>query len=160
VLYVVILIVLGLAGSWFWRQTRPHVVPKAIAAGVNFPIFYPLQSKLPVGYTLNRNSFKRPIQNGVTYTVSNSMGQQLVFSLQQKPSANDLQNFQTNYIPLHNIFLTSNGQALLGAYNTKTNTETLVSLPIDNANTWIVLTAPYNINQSQLHQVLNSLQRN
>ncbi len=135
-------------------------VPKTIASSVSFSIYYPEQSKLPAGYTLDLNSFKQPVRNGVNYTVSYSNGHKLVFSLQPKPSATELQNFSANYIPLHITYHTSIGQALLGAYNTKTGTETLVSLPANGSSTWIILTAPYDINQDQLKQVLSALRRN
>lgn len=131
-------------------------VPNNISRAVSFPIYYPDQKKLPRGYTLSSNSFSKPVPNGVTYSVLYGHGQKIVFSLQPKPSNNELQGFSSNYIPLHNSYSTPIGQALLGAYNTKVGTETLVSLPT-NSNTWIILTAPYNINQDELKQVLSSL---
>jgi hypothetical protein len=140
--------------EWQHRYTSP--VPKNIVQGVSFPIYYPVQKILPVGYTLDLNSFEQPRQNGISYMVSNNKGQKLVFSLQPKPSSSALQNFEANYIPLNNSYQTANGQALIGAYNTKTGIETLVSLPTDSS-TWVIITGPSNINQTQLKQVLSSL---
>jgi len=140
--------------EWEHQYTSP--VPKNIAHNVSFPVYYPAKKELPPGYTLDLSSFGQPRQNGVNYTVSNSEGQKLVFSLQPKPSSSALQNFEANYIPLNNSFRTANGQALIGAYNTKTGIETLVSLPT-NSSTWIIITGPDNINQTQLKQVLSSL---
>ena len=153
------IIALGAAGTWRHTAHRyASPVPKSITSSVSFPIYYPDQSKLPAGYTLDASSFKQPVQNGVNYTVDYGNRQELVFSLQPKPPASELQNFVANYIPLHNSFQAPTGQALLGAYNTKTGTETLVSLPT-GSNTWIIITAPYNINQDQLKQVIGSLIR-
>jgi hypothetical protein len=161
-----IAIIAALIVGGFIYLSRKHMhqppaspVPVALAQSVNFPIYYPVQAKLPAGYTLDLSSFKRPVQNGVSYSVSYSHSKKLVFSLQPKPSASELQNFTANYIPLHNSYQTPTGQALLGAYDTKTGTETLVSLPT-GSNTWIIITAPYDISQDQLKQVLSSLHKN
>lgn len=143
------------------QQPRPiSPVPKFIAAAVNFPIFYPEQKELPEGYYLNLNSFKQPVAEGVNYIVDYNNGKEIVFSLQPKPQGDELQDFEDDYIPLHNDYQTPNGQAMLGAYNTKNGAETLVSLPLNNSNTWIIITAPSNTNQTQLEKVLNSLKRN
>lgn len=155
-----LLILLG-SGIWYVRvhnkvNTTSNPIPAYIAEAVNFRLYYPLQKDLPAGYRLDLNSFKRPVQNGVTYTVVNNENQKVIFSLQPKPSDADLQNFTSSYIPLHNTYQTPSGQALLGAYNTKEGTETFVSLPT-NSSTWIIVTAPYNIDQAQLKQVLSSL---
>jgi hypothetical protein len=134
-------------------------IPTSVSANLGFPIYYPSQSKLPNGYALNTHSFKRPIKNGVTYTVGYDNGKEIVFSLQSKPSSSSMQNFEASYIPLRNNYQTPVGQAELGAYDLKGNTETLVSLPVKNSNTWIIITAPYNTNQNKLKQVLNSLEK-
>jgi len=144
------------------KQRHISPVPQSIAQSVDFPIYYPVQSRLPSGFTLDPGSFKQPIPTGINYTVTygNQATEDLVFSLQPKPSDSALQKFDASYIPLHNSYQTSIGQAYIGAYNTKQVTETLVSLPVDSSDTWIIVTAPYNINQGQLKQVLSSLSKN
>jgi hypothetical protein len=139
-------------GTWLYVHKNSSPVPKAIRQSVDFPVYYPDPKKLPSGYTLNLSSFKTPIKNGVTYSVSYGNGKQLVFSVQPKPSPAELQTFDGNYLPLKTTYQTPVGQAEIGAYNLKT----LVSLPT-SSSTWIIITAPPNINQGQLKQVLSSI---
>ncbi len=163
---VILLVIAGAAaGSWLhWhhktgsapKTTSP--VPVSIAQAVNFPIYYPDPKKLPPGYRLNVNSFNSPVKNGVTYSVSYDNSKKIVFSLQEKPSENELTSFDNNYIPLRIDYQTIIGQAEIGAYNNHGNIQTLVSLPT-RTNAWIIITAPYNINQDELKHVLNSLKQ-
>jgi hypothetical protein len=154
-----VLIAAGVAG--FWLHNRHTITPKpvsnspvpqAVAQSVNFPIYYPDSKKLPVGYTLNRNSFTSPVKNGVAYSLNYDNGKKIVFSVQVKPSDNELQSFNSSYIPLRIDYQTLVGQAEIGAYHN----QTLVSLPIINGP-WVVITAPPDINQDQLKQVISAL---
>jgi hypothetical protein len=152
-----LLIASGVAGLWLHREHNPAIaspVPKAVAQAVNFPVYYPDPNKLPAGYNLNQNSFSVPVKNGVAYSVSYDNGKKIVFSVQAKPSDNELQSFNSNYIPLRIDYQTSLGQAEIGAYHSRT----LVSLPVINGP-WIVITAPSDIDQSQLKQVLSALRQ-
>lgn len=135
---------------------NPSPVPAYITQKVNLPVYYPDQSQLPAGYIFDVSSIKSPLAQGVTYTVSYGQGQKLVFSLQPKPSDNELDSFVANYIPLNNDIQTKLGQAKLGAYSSKGVTQTMVSLPT-LGKTWIIVTGPYNTDQNNLKQVLNSL---
>lgn len=128
------------------------VVPQTIARAVNFKVYYPDPAKLPAGYVLDKNSFKNPVKNGVSYAVNYGDGQQLVFSVQPKPSDSELQAFTANYIPLKLDFQTPLGQGAIGAYQLKT----LASLPIIKGP-WVVVTAPGDVNQDNLKQILRSL---
>lgn len=133
---------------------RPSPVPVNISRAVNFKIYYPDQSKLPAGYVLDKNSFALPVKNGVAYSVSYDKGKKIVFSVQTKPVDSELQSFNANYIPLRVDVQTPLGQAEIGAYKG----QTLASLPILNGP-WIVITAPSDINQQQLKQVINSIKQ-
>lgn len=157
ILLIFVVAAAAAAGWWYFTQRNTSPVPESIRKSVSFPVYYPDPKKLPAGYTLDTNSFKNPVKNGVTYNV-NYGGGRVVFSVQAKPSATELDSFTASYIPLNNIYQTPVGQARLGAYNNggKIATETLVSLPTDK-NVWIIVTAPYNINQDQLKEVLSSL---
>jgi hypothetical protein len=140
-----------------WRTTPAPInnspVPKAVAQAVNFLVYYPDQKKLPPGYNLNTNSFNlSPDKKGVYYSVSYGANKKIVFSVQVKPSDNELQSFNSNYIPLRVDYQTPIGQAEIGAYHS----QTLVSLPVINGP-WIVITAPPDINQDQLKQVLRAI---
>ena len=155
----VLLVAAVMLGIWlYWHHNRlpalkqPNPVPSAVRQAVPFPVYYPDPEKLPAGYTLNQNSFSSPVKNGVTYSVSYGNGKKIVFSVQVKPSDTELQSFNSNYIPLRVEYQTPVGQAEVGAYHSKT----LVSLPIINGP-WIVITAPPDIDQGQLKQVLSTL---
>lgn len=146
-------------GIWKYQNTKQKnapvtmsLIPAAVTKSVNYKIYYPEQSKLPSGYTFNQDSISSPVKNGVAYSVNYHENKKIVFSLQPKPSDSELQSFKSNYIPLRNEVLTKLGRADIGAYNQ----QTLVSLPL-NEGPWIVVTAPSDINQDELKQVLNSL---
>jgi hypothetical protein len=164
-LVVVLVIAVMATGAWLhWRHHQAHTLPKpaspvpaVVSRAVSFPVYYPDRAKLPVGYTLDLNSFKTPVKNGVTYSVSYG-NQKLVFSLQLKPSNNELESFKTNYIPLRIDYQTPIGLAEIGAYNNHGNVQTLISLPT-KTNTWIIITGPYDTNQDKLKQVLSSLKQ-
>jgi hypothetical protein len=155
VLGVLVLIAIGL-GIWLFLHRGASPVPKNIKSAVSFPIYYPDQKKLPDGYTLDINSFKNPVKDGVAYLVRYGAGKKLVFSLQNKPLSADLQQFNSNFIPLHNELRTDIGTAEIGAYNAKGSLQTLISLPT-NESTWIIITAPPDVNQDQLKHILKSI---
>jgi hypothetical protein len=130
-------------------------VPSQIAAAVTYKIYYPDQAKLPAGYVLDRNSFANPVKNGISYSVNYDNDKKIVFSVQIRPSDNELQSFQSNFIPLSIDFQTPLGQGAIGAYHG----QTLASLPIENGP-WVVATAPADVNQDNLKQVLRALKQN
>jgi flagellar basal body-associated protein FliL len=164
ILCTALLITLAVCVSIFLRSTpKPKAantspVPSAISQAVSFPVYYPNPEKLPSGYYLDKDSFKNPVKNGVAYSVSYGGNKKIVFSAQQKPSDNELQAFNSSYIPLRTDYQTKAGQAEIGAYNNHGTIETLVSLST-NSSTWLVVTAPYDINQDQLKKVLSAIQR-
>jgi hypothetical protein len=151
----VIIILLAVGGFIYHRSNQPRVVPKKFASQLSFPIYYPDPKKLPAGYTINEQSFNSPQTGVLLYSVDYGSGQKLIFSNQARPSSDTIQNFYTNYIPLRNQMNTTLGQAQIGAYGSGKNLKTVVSLPINK--TWVIVTAPYNVNQNQLKQVLNAL---
>jgi hypothetical protein len=151
---LLLIIIIGVAGTLaYWGRTASPV-PKTISQSVTFPIYYPDPNKLPAGYTLDLRSFSAPVKNGVTYWVNYGKGSRIVFSIQQKPSENELQTFAGNYLPLEIPYQTPVGLAEIGAYNLKT----LVSLPT-NGSAWVVITAPPNIDQGQLEQILSIMKK-
>ncbi|HSX18343.1 MAG TPA: hypothetical protein VLE51_03240 [Candidatus Saccharimonadales bacterium] len=149
-----IVLILVVVGAWLYGQKSASPVPKNIKNAVSFPIYYPDQKKLPAGYILDTKSFANPVKNGVSYAVNYGNGQKLIFSVQPKPSDNELQSFYGNYIPLRIDIQIPNGQAEIGTYHN----QTLVSLPVINGP-WIIITGPQNTNQSQLKQVLSALRK-
>lgn len=160
--YVIVLLViagLGLAGwaHWHKKTAAPQpakLVPLSISQAVNFPVYYPDQARLPAGYVFDTNSFRSPVENGVNYSINYGSGQRIVFTLQPKPSDSELKTFNASYIPLRTDFQTGIGQAEIGTYHQ----QTLASLPVAKGP-WIVITAPPDIDQNQLKQVLQSLKK-
>lgn len=155
VIFLILIIALGsLGGWWFWlRGTSP--VPKSLRQSVSFAIYYPEQKKLPAGYSLDTKSFSSPQRNVIIYRVNHG-GDKLVFSVQPKPSDSEIQKFNSSYIPLRNAFSTPIGQAQIGAFGGSKSIQTLASLPT-YSGPWIIVTAPSNISQDQLKQILLSL---
>ncbi|MDB5182323.1 MAG: hypothetical protein JWO47_107 [Candidatus Saccharibacteria bacterium] len=153
-----LLVLGGGYGAWVFLHRVVSPVPKAIRASVNFPVYYPDQKKLPVGYTLDLHSFKNPHPNTLLYNVTYGNGKKLVFALQVKPSDDDIQSFYANLIPLRNKMDVPAGHAEIGAYNNggKIDTQSVISLPTAT-NTWIIITGPGDIDQGQLKQVLTSI---
>jgi hypothetical protein len=161
---IIVLLLIGGAGVGIWSHRQPVAiqkpinsspVPLAIAQSVNFPIYYPDPQKLPTGYSLNSSSFKYVPGQGIVYYVNYDNGKRLVFTLQKKPSNDELATFNKKYIPIHREVLTSLGTATIGGISG----QTIVSLPTDNL-TWIIITGPANIYATdKLTQVVESLKK-
>lgn len=147
------------AAAFFVRAHNDSPVPKSISGQLSFPIYYPDQKKLPPGYTLDTHSFTSPEKDVVLYTIRYSQAKKIVISVQKQPSQQQLQQFNLNYIPLHTSYQTKIGQADIGAYNNGKAVQTLASLPANNSASWMIITAPSDINQNDLKQALNSLKR-
>jgi len=158
IILVVILAILivGGVGAWFYEHRYISPIPKSVQQSVNFPIYYPEQKKLPFGYTFNLKSFSNPRQNILLYAVDYGVGQKVVFSLQKKPSDEQINNFYTYNMPLTIPLNTSVGQARIGLAGQPPNRKTIASLPTSDG-VWILATAPDNINQNQFDQVIKSL---
>jgi hypothetical protein len=142
VIVTVAVLVIGTAvgAILIYMSANSSPVPKSIAKQVNFPVYYPDQKKLPVGYLLSKTSFKSPQPGVVVYAVNYGNGKHLVFSVQRKPSDDELAAFVKNYIPIHRQILTLSGTATIGSINN----QTVASLPTDH-NTWIIMTGPMSI---------------
>ena len=150
----VLLLIVGLSfcAVYIYRDifVTPDPIPSTIRKSVNFTVYYPGSKKLPVGYTLDARSISAS-KNAVILSVNYGHNDQIVFTEQPLPSNTDLLTFYAQRIPLRNNLTTPVGQAAISALNN----QTFVSLPADK--TWIIITAPDNINQAQLKQVLMSI---
>lgn len=133
-------------------------IPKAILKAVPYAVYYPDQGRLPAGYTLDVHSIQRSSGNVVEYFIDYADKQMIVVFEQTMPAQNTISHFTSTYMPLHTTFWTPMGNAILGAINYGKSIRSVVSLPINNGP-WIIATAPSNINQKDLEQVINSLIR-
>jgi hypothetical protein len=130
-------------------------VPAEVRSAVSFPIYYPRQSKLPPGYSLDTASFRLAESGVVIYSVHKG-SQQLVFSEQEAPDGNVINKFTSSYIPLHNTITTDLGKAEIGAAGQGSSLQTVASLPVVKGP-WLIITAPADTKQSDMQQVLQSL---
>ncbi len=148
----VLAIAIAIAGVGAWLWLAPHdPVPGDVKHAVAFPVYYPQQSKLPAGYTLDTKSFTASDQ-AVIYAINYGSGQKITVSVQKRPSDNNLANFYKHSIPIHSDVLTMIGKAAVGAVGE----QTMVSLPT-NDRSWLIITGPATIDRDQLTQVLQSI---
>lgn len=150
---IVILAGAGGVGGWYYKNRTKSPVPTAIQQSINFPIYYPDSKKLPTGYSLDTGSFSKG-QGAVIYKINYGKNQHIIVSVQQKPSDQAIKSFDTKYIPLHTDITTAIGTAKIGAIDT----HAVVSLPT-SGNSWLLMTAPSDINQNQLKQVIRSIKK-
>ena len=155
IIVVVTVIALGSASLYYYiksnSNTLPYPINKQTAQTLGFNIYYPNQKLLPAGYTLNKNSFSYTNQT-IIYTVSSGTSS-LVFSVQAKPSTAQIKDFYSKNMPLNTTQSTKIGAATIGAVNG----QTLVSLPT-NTNAWLLITAPSDVDQQTLNQVIQSIE--
>ena len=148
----------GGVGGWLYSHSSTSPVPQSINKQINFPIYYPDAKRLPSGYVLDKNSFRSPQKGVVIYSVIYDSNKKIVFSVQQKPSDSIIQDFYANSIPLRNHFNISLGDLEIGAFGSGKTLGTVASLTTKDGS-WLIVTAPGDINQLQLEQVMNSLKR-
>jgi hypothetical protein len=148
---LVVIVLLAGGGFAYHQLNQQKVVPKALVKQMPFPIYYPDPKKLPAGYTIDKSSFNSPAKDVVLYAVDYKGGK-LVFSVQLKPSAVELNAFNTQRIPLHDTLKTSVGTAVIGAIGK----QSIISLPTDT-NAWVIVTAPYNTDQPKLSTILKNM---
>jgi hypothetical protein len=151
----VVILLAGLTLFFIHNHRSGKPVPPEVQRAVNFPIYYPRQSDLPAGYTLDTTTIRLAQQGVVIYSVKKG-GQQLVFSEEETPDGNIIDKFTSSYIPLHNTITTDLGKAAIGAAGQGANLQTIVSLPISKGP-WLIVTAPANTKQSEMKQILQSL---
>lgn len=151
---IVLVLVLG-AVAVMRNSSSP--IPKSILASAKFPVYYPDTSQLPAGFSLNQKSIQYINPGVVIFLISYQHKQSIVVSEEVKPQASVINQYNSDYIPLHITFPTSMGQAILGAYNDgKNGLRSVVSLPINNGP-WLIATAPGNISHAQYEQVIESM---
>lgn len=127
---------------------------------VSFPIYYPDTSKLPDGYTFDEASITNPQPEAILYKVLYENGaKEVIFSLQPKISDDEMRKFYNNFIPVRYEVDTPIGIADIGAYNNGPLIQNLASLPVKDDATWLIVTAPSDINEDQFALILKSLKK-
>ncbi len=153
VMVLVAVIVILIVAIIFRQPADP--IPKSILSAVPYPVYYPDQNRLPAGYNFKLSSVQLVKPNVVFYAIDYAK-QQIIVSEQVMPGNSVINHFTSDYIPLHTSVMTAIGTAVIGAYNDNHTVRTVLSLPVTNGP-WLIVTAPANINQPALDQVLNSL---
>ena len=151
---VVIVVVAWLVALISSNPINP--IPKSILAAVNYPVYYPAENRLPAGYTLDKRSIELVSPKVVILVVKYGSRNMIVFNEQSNPGSGVINQYSSDYIPIHTTFWTPLGNAILGAYNDGHSIKSVVSLPINNGP-WIIVTAPSNIDQTNLKDILDSL---
>ena len=148
-------LIIVLAGLVFiyYRNKEQNPIPLGIRQNTPFPIYYPDPKKMPPDYKLDINSLSSR-QGVVVYAINYKSTKKLVISEEPKLAAADLQYFYAHHLPLHTTLSTSIGTATIGAIGS----QSVTSLPT-NDNTWLLITAPSNINESQLKELILSLKK-
>jgi hypothetical protein len=127
----------------------PNPVPPKIRSAVNFPVYFPVQSRLPRGYTLDPNF--HVLNNVVFYAVETPNGS-LVFTVRAQPGGASVRQYNASLPHAHSV-KTANGTASVGTGNSRV----VASLAMHDA--WIIIDGPAAADNAQLPQVLRSIQR-
>jgi hypothetical protein len=130
---------------------RPSVVPTSITKQAHFLVPYPDPLKLPHGYSLDLNSFSGTDQ-AVVYSASYDQDKKIAFTVQKKPSDDELRAFYANQIPIRNEVKVSAGMAAIGVLNN----QTFASLPTEG-DSWLLITAPKDIDPNDLKKILQAI---
>jgi len=152
---VIVILLAGIITFFVQRMADGSPVASDVQKSVSFPVYYPRQSKLPAGYSLDQSSFQLAQEGVVVYAVEKG-SQKLVFSEEETPDASIMDKFTSSYIPLHNTITTPLGKAAFGAAGQGDNLQTIVSMPITKGP-WLIITAPAGTKQSDIQQILQSL---
>ena len=131
-------------------------IPKSILSAVNYPVYYPAAGRLPAGYILDNRSIELVNPGVVIYVIKYDQKNMVVVNEQANPGSTVINQYTSSYLPLHNTFWTPIGNAIMGAYNDGHSIKTVVSLPVYKGP-WLIVTAPSNINQTNLKEVIDSL---
>lgn len=149
--------VIILASLVAWRLAAGHSpVPAAVQRQASFPIYYPVNAKLPKGYSLDAGSFRLAQPGVVIFSVGHTGGQHLIFSEEQQPGSDTINGFLKKYLPLRSPLSTKLGQAQVGAYGSPPDLRTVASLTVSRGP-WLIITAPSDISQDDLQKVIQSL---
>lgn len=147
---VAVVVVAAAIAAWLLFVPRSPV-PDDVKKAVSFPIYYPEQSKLPSGYTLDTKSFTASDQVAM-YIITYGSDQRLIVSVQKRPPEDEIAYFYKNTIPIHKDVVTVNGTAAIGAVGQ----QSITSLPT-NDQSWLIIMGPPDVNKDELSRVLQAM---
>jgi hypothetical protein len=147
-----LLLVIALVLLTLWLRNRePAFFPKEVRQSVAFDLYYPNEKKLPQGFALDRASISTSSQV-VLYSVNYGNNQRIAFTIQKKPPEKKLKSFYDQQLSKARELTTDIGTASLATLNE----QSFASLPT-KGNSWIIVTAPKNINQDHFRQAIETL---
>jgi hypothetical protein len=152
-----VLLAVLIAGLAAWRlSASDSPAPDSIQADSGSGVYYPNAAKLPAGYTFDSSSINQAADGVTILSVKGGSDKSVSISQQAQPDSDVIENFIKTYIPLHTTISTSLGQAEMGASGQSSNLKTVVSLPVKDGP-WLIITAPADISQPELKQIIESL---
>jgi hypothetical protein len=128
--------------------------PDVIRQTTSLKLYCPNPKQLPAGVVVDLSKASAS-SAAVIYPITDS-NTTLSVSLQQKPTTEQLTNFVTNIIPLHFDANTRVGKGYIGVTN---QGQSLLDLPTNNSNTWILVTGPKDYDSRRLKQIAETFQR-
>ncbi len=150
---VILIIILIIVGSIFVFWTIKHrrsesPIPLAISEKALYEIYYP--SKLPVGYTINQNSFN--LSDGILlFGVSDGANHNIAFTEQAKPKDFDFNHFNSGLKDAKNLANTPYtnvlGKTSAGA--------TLLSVTGDT--TWLIISSNSSLTEADWRLIAQNL---
>jgi hypothetical protein len=143
-----LVVALGLAGGslWWYRATHRFSFPTRITSQTDFPLYYPAHLSHGLSLDPNKLSSSRLALTGVLQAGDKHIN----FSEQARPTALGLDDFAANQLSDPKTIVLPIGKATYGD-----STQGLVA-SIDTNRTWILVTAPSDINFAQFEVVMRS----
>jgi len=141
----VLIITLGIVGlRKYQNKMSQNIFSNTMLSSVNFSLFRP--ASLPTGFIINKQSIQT---NGqiVTYSASDKLGHNIVFSIQQRPATFDFDSFYSKSLTSTQRFITNNGEAAIGSAARAGKVGSLVS-----GDTWVLVTSNYSSLTSEAFQ--------
>jgi hypothetical protein len=150
---LLVFIPLGIITSFiFFGQVSKssNPIPKNIQQSAAFNLYYP--SKLPGGYSINKNSFS---QTGsvVAYYADNKHGGRIFFSIQPLPDAIAIDDFNNRVLQNKVDVISNIGKATVGTFNEK------VTGSVTTTESWILVSTNDDALKTAIADILSSLKR-
>jgi hypothetical protein len=153
---VIIIIIAGLISILIVTNKPQNPLPASVVKAVPYSVYYPDTNRLPINFSLIRGSIKVLTGNIVVFSMLGPNNENIIITQQGQPASSVISRFISSTMPLHTLIGTPVGTATVGSYNFNHSLRSIVSLPVIHGP-WLIITAPANINQGLLMQVVDSL---
>ena len=144
----IVILLLAIGTGLFLHLRHSDPIPAAIRQSLKFSLPHP--TKLPDGYSLDRQSFSAK-NNVLTFTVSNTAKQRIAFSIQARPQTFDFTAFYSKGLSGTFNFTTPTGEAAIGTANNQTIGSLLTT------DSWVLVTSNRQIQNQELQVILKNM---